>query len=85
MRTPISVYLQEYKQVIDIADTLYDKLHILMLQMEEGKEEFAIEDPAISKEYEDAYDILEQLATNVSIEIEDFKNTVKKGMGESNG
>lgn len=82
MRTPISVYLQEYKEVISIADKLYDKLHVLMLQMEEGMDEFALEDPVISKEYEDAYDILEQLATNVSIEIEDFKNTVKKGMGE---
>ncbi len=80
MREPLTVFRNEFAEIEATAILLKKKLWVLAEQMEEGMKEFALEDPLISKEYEQAYDILEEFATNFSFNIDDYKKAIKRGM-----
>lgn len=82
LREPLTVFRHEFADIEATATLLKEKLWVLAEQMEEVMKEYALEDPLISKEYEQAYDILEEFATNFSFNIDDYKKAIKKGMGE---
>ena len=82
MREPLTVYRNEFAEIEAMGKEFHEKIWTLMDQMEEGMKEFALEDPLISKEYEQAYDILEEFATNFSFNIDDYRKAIKKGRGK---
>ena len=79
---PLTVYRNEFAEIEAMGKEFHEKIWVLMDQMEEGMKEFALEDPLIAKQYENAYDILEALATNVSMSFDMYLVSVKKGKGE---
>lgn len=82
LQEPLTVYRNEFAEIESMGKEFHSKLWNLIDQMEETMKEYALEDPLIAKQYENAYDILEALATEVAISFDSYLVSVKKGKGE---